>query len=325
MTIGRKLEIGVGLMLVVVVAIGIAWLVTLGNWDTGVRSAAERTAQRLEIAAEMDSAGSDMLAAMRGIVLYAAAGEPPKAAMCRQEFDAAAGRWQMAIAGMRPLLAEDADKRLVSQMEGRVMAWRAVVVEVERVARRGDSDKALKIASAKGYPLYRANARDTARFRELQEGVQEAKQADTASAVQAGWWTDLGALGLAVVAGLLTLFFVRHTSQIAQTTSDRTASSTEAATVAQGSGSNTETVAPEVPSALVVEVAPPAVEIRGGAAQVEEIAFRTSLLSLNAALAAARPGDAPTGSPAATDQAVILVRQSAPPAKDRGPGTESVG
>jgi hypothetical protein len=196
---------------------------------------------------------------------------------------------------------------------------------VERAAKRGDSDKALKIASAKGYPLYQANARDTARFRELQEGVLEARQADIASAVQADWWTDLGALGLAVAAGLLTLFFVRHTSQIAQTTGERTASSTEAATPALVAGLALGTAAPAGQTAPAMEAAAPAVEAGGAAGHVDEITFRSNLLSLNTALEAAGAGSAATGSPGATDQAVNLVRRSAPPAEDSGPGIRSAG
>jgi hypothetical protein len=202
-------------------------------------------------------------------------------------------------------------------------AWRSAVVEVERAAKRGDSDKALRIASAKGYPLYQANARDTARFRELQEGVLEARQADTASALRVGWWADLGALGMAVVAGLVTLFFVRRTSHIAQGIADRAVSPVEAATPALGAGAAMETAAQVGQTAPAMEAATPAVEAREESGQVDEIAFRMSLLSLNAALEAAGVGSAATGRPAAAEQDPDLVRRSAPPAEDGRPGTRS--
>jgi hypothetical protein len=282
MTIGRKLEIGVASVLALTVAVGIAWLGSLGSLGMDRQSAAERTAQRLQIAAEMDSAGSNMLAAMRGMVLFTAAGERSQAALCRQEFDSAAGSWRKSIGDIRPLLTQDDQRRTVDRMQDRLTAWRAAIAEVERAAARGDSDAALRIASAKGYPIYRANAGDTARFRQVQDGILDAQQASAAAVSRAGWWTDFGALGLAAGAGLLTLFFVNQTSRIAQSTWERAASPAEAA-------------APPVEAEAIVK-------------SVDETAFQMSLLSLNTTLeaAASRP-------PVATEEAGNLVRRSAPP------------
>lgn len=271
MTIRRKLEIGIGAALALTVAIGIAWLGRLGNLDSERQNAAEKTARRLQIAAGLDSAGSEMLAAMRGIVLFAAAGEPPQAALCKREFDAAAGRWRESMANLRPLLVQDGEKRLVDRMQDRFEAWRSAAVEVERAAARGNSDAALKIATGEGYPLYRANASDTARFRELQDGILNAQRASAASVVRAGWFTDFGALSLAAGAGLLALIFVRYNRRVPEHAPEQAVGSTQAA-------------------APAVEAAVPAVEASGAGKGVNGIAFRTNLLSLNTALEAAPPG-----------------------------------
>jgi hypothetical protein len=338
MTIGRKLEIGVGAALTLVVAIGIAWLGRLGSLDTERRGAAEKTARRLQLASDMDSAGANMLAAMRGIVLFTAAGEPSQAALCKQEFESAAGRWRQSVAGLRPLLVQEGQNRLLDQMQDRLAAWHSAVAEAERAAARGDSDAALTIASGKGHSIYRTIARDTVRIREIQDGVPDTQRADAASLDSAGWWTDLGALGLAAAAGLLTLLFVRQTSQIAQGTWERTASHTEVAAQTLEAGSAIETAAqvlgtapvkdfaaPAVGAAAPTEGAAPAAEVGGSAGRVDEIAFRMSLLSLSTALEAARPEHAATERPAASDEAVNLVRRSAPPASDSGSEAGSAG
>jgi hypothetical protein len=312
MTIGRKLEIGVGTLLALVVAIGMAWLGRLGGLDIGRQSAGEKTARRLQIAAEMDSAGSDMLAAMRGVVLFTAAGDPSQVAQSRQEFDGAAGRWLKSIAGLRPLLVQDDHRRLVDRMRDRLTAWRSVAAEVERAAARGDSDAALKIASTKGDPIYQANARDTARLREIRDGTPDSQRAGAASVSRADWWTDFGALVLAAGAGLLTLFFVRHTSRIAQCTWERTASPAE-------------TAAPAVEAGSPAETAAQAVAAGGAVGKAGEIAFRRDLLSLNAALEAARSGTAAKEPRVAGGGAANLVRRSAPAVTDTGPGAGTAG
>jgi len=309
MTIGRKLEIGVGLALASTVAIGIAWLGRLGSLDMDRQSAAEMAARRLRIAAEMDSAGSGMLAAMRGMVLFAAAGEPSQAALCKQEFDSAAGRWWKSAGDLRPLLLQDSERRLVDQMQDRLTAWRSAIAELERAAARGDSDAALKIASGKGYAIYRANARDTARFRQIQDAAPDAQRAGAASVIRADWWTDLGALVMAAGAGLLAFFFARRNGRIPQRAWEQAASSAEAAAPVAGTASPIEVAVPQA----------------GTAQPIDETAFRTDLLSLNAALEAARSGEPARGLPVTADEAVNLVRRSAPVDKTTGPAPDTTG
>jgi hypothetical protein len=178
-------------------------------------------------------------------------------------------------------------------MRDRLTAWQLAIAEVERAASRGDFEAALKIAAGQGYPIYRLNARDTARFRELQDGVLDAQRASAASVFLAGWWTDLGALGLAAGAGLLTLFFVRHTSQAPRCAPEQAVS--------------------------VGETAAPAVGAGGIVERVDETTFQTGLLALNAALEAARSGPADSGRPIAADEAGNLVRRSDPAIRAAGP------
>jgi hypothetical protein len=325
MTIGRKLEIGVRSMLAVTVVLGIAWLGRLGSLDIDRQSVAEKTARRLQIAAEMDSAGSLMLAAMRGMVLFAAAGDPSEAAVCKQEFDAAAARWRKSLGDLQPLLVQDDQRRLAGQMQERLTAWGFVIVELERATARGDSEAALEIASGKGYPIYRANARDTARFRQTQDGILDTQRASAAFVIRADWWTDLGAFCLAAGAGLLTLFFVRHTSRIAQSTWEPAAAAGESAAPALEAASSADSAAPAGEAGSPAESSAPAVGVGGAVEGVGEIGFRRSLLSLNTALDAARSGQPARGLPAAADEAGILVRRSAPAARDSGPAAGTTG
>ena len=325
MTIGRKLEIGVGLVLALTVAIGSAWLGRLGSLDMDRQSVAERTARKLQIAAEMDSAGSLMLAAMRGIVLFTAAGEPSEAALSGKEFDAAAASWRKSLGDLQPLLVQDDQARLASQMQERLTAWQLAVAQIKRATARGDSDAALKIASGQGYPIYRAIARDTARLRQIQDGTLDAQRASAASVFRAGWWTDFGALGLAAAAGLLTLFFVHYTNRTPRVIWEPAAAAEESAAPAVQAVSSAESAAPVVEAGTPAEAPAPAVADEAVVERVDEIGFRRSLLSLTTALEAARSGQAATAPASAADEAATLVRRSAPTARDTGPaaGTTS--
>jgi methyl-accepting chemotaxis protein/methyl-accepting chemotaxis protein-1 (serine sensor receptor) len=216
MTIGKKLTIGVGAMLAVTAVTGIASLSGIGSLNTELETATQKTARRLQIAGLMDAAGSTMLAAQRGVVLFTFAKDPSRVESAKQLFDRAASTWQKSIDEVRPLIVTDEGRRIVNQLQEQLTAWRSVIVEIEQAAAQGNADAAVRIIVDKGLPIYEANSRDTARFRELQNEILASQQANGASIFQSSRWIAIGLLGLAIGTGLLTLFVVRNTSRTLQ-------------------------------------------------------------------------------------------------------------
>jgi methyl-accepting chemotaxis protein len=153
---------------------------------------------------------------MRGIVMFAFGKDPAKVQMCKNQFDAAADRWQKAIDEVRPLIVREDGRVLVNQLEGQLKAWRGMIGEVAGLAGRGEADAAMAVALSKGLPIYEENTRDCEKYRQIQDEILADQTAKgEALAIRGQWIAGLG-LALAVVIGVVVLVIVRRTSTALQ-------------------------------------------------------------------------------------------------------------
>lgn len=109
-----------------------------------------------------------MLAAQRGMVMFSFGKEPSKVQASKELFESAADTWQKSIDEVRPLLVTEEGTLLVNQLQEQLRQWRSVGEEISQTVARNDPEAAMRITIVKGKPIYDANSRDTARFRELQ-------------------------------------------------------------------------------------------------------------------------------------------------------------
>jgi methyl-accepting chemotaxis protein len=213
MTIGKKLTIGVGSMLVLTVAMGILWLNSIQKMDGNLQVAAGKTARTLQLEGRMDVAGSDMLAGMRGIILFTYAKDPAKVQTSRQQFDSAASVWQKSLDEFVPLTATDEGKQIAGRLRERLAAWQSVIVEVAQAAGRGDPDSAVKISREKGLPIYEVVARDTLRLDEIQDEILVKQREEATALASRSRFAAIAVLAFALLTGLAVLLVVRGTTR----------------------------------------------------------------------------------------------------------------
>lgn len=211
LTIGQKLTISCAAMLALMLAMSTMSLSSMSKLNSELEIATEKTARRLQLAGTMDTAGSDMLAGMRGIVMFSFGKDSSKVQMCKAQFDSAADTWQKSIDEARPILATEEGRRLLNQLQEQLTAWRSVILEV--VQNAGQPDAAMSVALTKGLPIYNANNRDTARFRELQNEILVSQRARAADTYSFGRVSALLILGATLLAGAILFVVVRNTSR----------------------------------------------------------------------------------------------------------------
>src|SRR4051812_21154139 len=111
-TIGKKLTIGCAAMLALMVLMSVVSLNSIGNLNTELEVATQKTARRLQLAAEIDTSGSNMLASQRGIVMFTFGKDPSSVQASKDQFDTAANEWQKSIDEVRPLIVREDGRRL---------------------------------------------------------------------------------------------------------------------------------------------------------------------------------------------------------------------
>jgi methyl-accepting chemotaxis protein len=213
-TIGMKLTASCAVMLALMCVMGFVSLRTAGAINDQVVIATTKTARRLQLGGAIDTASSDMLAGMRGVVLFTFGKRPDMVLVAEKQFDNAAASWQSAMDEARPLLVTEEGKRLINELQGQLTAWKSVMLEVTGAASQNQPDDALRIAVTKGLPIYKDNSRDTVAFRDLQNRILARQGADAASVYNGAWWTSVSVFIGALIAGVLTLLVIRHSSAV---------------------------------------------------------------------------------------------------------------
>ncbi len=232
-TIGKKLTVSCVAMLAMVIAMGVMSLSTASQLNNELEIATQKTARRLQLAGLMDAAGSDMLAGMRGIVMFSFGKELSRVEMCKRQFDSAADGWQQAIDEARPLLVTEEGRRLVGNLQQQLTQWRGVIVEVAQAAAQ-DPNAAMRVALAKGLPIYDANSRDAEAFRNLQNQILAGQRTKAASLYESSRWTGLVIFGLAMGAGAILLVVVQKSCQTLRNTAAALSQSSEQVASAAG-------------------------------------------------------------------------------------------
>jgi methyl-accepting chemotaxis protein/methyl-accepting chemotaxis protein-1 (serine sensor receptor) len=226
MTIGKKLTISVGSMLFLTAVMGILWLNSIQNMDDNLQ-ATGKTARRLQLTGKMDVAGSDMLAGMRGIILFTYAKDASKVQTSREQFDSAASIWQKSLDEFLTLIATEEGRQIAGRLQEQLTTWRSVIGEVQQAAGRGDPDGATKISREKGLPIYDANTRDTQRLDALDDAIL-AKQRSAATALAAqSRWTAIAVLAFSLLTGLAVLMIVRGSTATLRTAAAELGQSSE--------------------------------------------------------------------------------------------------
>jgi methyl-accepting chemotaxis protein len=216
MTIGRKLVISVGSMMALMMIMGVTSLNSINNLNAELVTATTTSARRITLMGLIDAAGSDMLAGMRGMVMFTFGKEPAKVDLARKQFQTAAETWQSAMDEIRPLIIRQEARQLLSQLQSELTEWRGVIGEVDNAASHGDPEGAMRIAVTKGLPIYNANCRDAARFRQIQDENLAAQRAAGASVYSLSRWIAFAGLFLSLLTGGTILLVVRQTNRTLQ-------------------------------------------------------------------------------------------------------------
>ena len=243
-TIGRKLTVCCATMLVLTLAMSIFSLNSIAALNAELEAATQKTARRLQIAGIMDTAGSNMLAGMRGIVMFTFGKDPSRVQTAKQQVASAESEWQKGIDEVRPLLVTDEGKQLVNQLQDELTTWKAVIVDIADIAAQKGPDEAMKIAISRGLPIYQANTRDTAAFRDLQNRMLNEQHERAAAIHRSSVWIALVLFALNMAAGIVLLIVVwRATRTLRRSAADLSHASDQVASAAGQISSSSQSLA----------------------------------------------------------------------------------
>jgi methyl-accepting chemotaxis protein len=216
MTIGKKLLISVGSLLIMTLAIGLASLNSINSLAARLDTVTQKTSKRLKLAGVIATCGSDMLSAQRGVALYTFGKSPEMVEQSKLLVEAAADRWQKALDEYRPLIATEEGRQIIGRLEDQLTQWHAVLRQAEGLADQGDANAVLQVIKDKGFPIYKANRKETTRLAAIQDEIL-ARDADAGTSLSStSHWTVITLLVLSLAVGATVVLIVRYTNRTLQ-------------------------------------------------------------------------------------------------------------
>jgi methyl-accepting chemotaxis protein/methyl-accepting chemotaxis protein-1 (serine sensor receptor) len=212
MTIGQKLIASFAGMLAATLVLGIASLTAIGNLSSSLDTAVNKTTRKIQLIDSISNSKSDLLAAQRGVIMFAYAKSPEGAAKATRLFESAAANWDGSVSELRPLLVAEEARQLTNQLETGLSQWRSAFAEIREFIGRGDPDSAVRIAVDKGIPIYDAAGKDTERLREIQNGLLEKDRQAAADINSTSRGLNLALIVLTFAVGGFVLWLVRGIS-----------------------------------------------------------------------------------------------------------------
>jgi methyl-accepting chemotaxis protein len=209
LTFGTKILLSfaaVAAMLALAAAFG--WR-AVGSLQLALQSVTSNGAGKIQMAAALNTAVSDMAAGQRGLILFTYAKDPARAAEAKDLSRRGQDHLQKAVAGLRPLLLSEADTQSTVEMDNTLAAWTSASSELERLAGAGDADAATKLLAERIAPLYQALGASSQRLIDAETRSMESQSRTADDEASTSRWILIGQVFAGVIATVAGLLIVR--------------------------------------------------------------------------------------------------------------------
>jgi methyl-accepting chemotaxis protein/methyl-accepting chemotaxis protein-1 (serine sensor receptor) len=276
-TVGRKLAVGFGLLLALLLASGLGSLQTIESLGSTLDSTVDVTAKKMHLADSLLSGFrqarlastlaeiSLMNATLMGQMKLEGAGQMA-CGSCHTLESVATGEASIAAAfagAMRSaadlagLAAEPAEKEALERIQRGLPEWQSLNADYLQFARQGNFTAAHEIVLERIYPLVAAVEEAAGRLRELEAAALTAARHKAGARVRSSAWRASGAMAVSVLIAVAVLLLIRRTTRMLRRSSveiaDMTAQlATATAHIASASESLAQTATEQSASLEVV-------------------------------------------------------------------------
>jgi methyl-accepting chemotaxis protein len=212
LTVGLRLAISTALLGIVVVLVAAVAIRSLGFMDDALRQTVAVDARKLELAGQLRAAEADMAVGQRGLIMHTYAKNTAGVTAAEAFFQDGSARFQRALAEIRPLLITDRGKELSADMERRMALWLPAYQELQRLARAGDPEGAVRVLGERVTEHYLAIGTAATELAKTCDDVMQASYRESAQNLVTTRLLVLLLVAGAAVAGGFSIWMVRSTS-----------------------------------------------------------------------------------------------------------------
>src|SRR5690242_14732710 len=152
-TIGQKLIISFGGMLLLLLGMAYSSLTAIGSLGTQLAESTGKTIKKADLAGQITEANSEMRAAVRSEVLSAVLKNTAEFEKARAAFDHRARELESATAEMRPLLVSERGRRATEAIAADTKEFHVLEDQLARLCSAGNAEEANRLRVEKIVPL----------------------------------------------------------------------------------------------------------------------------------------------------------------------------
>jgi methyl-accepting chemotaxis protein len=213
MTMGKKLMLSFGAVVAVVVLLSVAALSAISSLKTRFDATVDKTARKIVLADNVNTAVSNLFAAQRGLIVMRYAKDFERTGTAREMFRKNLEVINKSLEELRPLTVLPEMKQINEDMAREVPEWVAVFSEIDRLCESGSPDAAWKIAKEKSLPIYQRLGAQAARVTEIERDALDKDRQAAAELNTQSRLIVLTAIGLGLILGLVGFWTVRQVNQ----------------------------------------------------------------------------------------------------------------
>jgi methyl-accepting chemotaxis protein len=192
MTIGKKLMLSVGAMLLTLLALAGSSLYSIAGLDSELDKATNQSGKQLDIAGSMATNASEMLSFERGVLVRLEMKDMAKAEAYHNSFNERSKLTSDQIIEMRPLVSSEQGAKDIEAMAASLSSWSPAHQDLWEKGRKGDLEAALSIYDKQTLPI----------AKELQKvtgDLKDRQRKSLAAAVESGHAKASGSRWIAIV------------------------------------------------------------------------------------------------------------------------------
>jgi len=208
-TIGKKLMVGFGGMLAMVVGLAYSSLASISSLNRELDTALNRTARKTELAVLIEASNADLRAGQRGVLLYSVLKQPALVEQSQAAFLSHSEQIEKLAQEYRPLIASEAGRRAIETIQTQVAAWQPLFRQLVELSAAGRFNEVSAVADQTAAIADEIQKASETLQQNQKKHLAESAKAAAATSFQARW-TAFAFLAACVVLGVGVVWLVRH-------------------------------------------------------------------------------------------------------------------
>ena len=212
MTIGKKLMLAFAAMLVLTLGLAYSSLTSIGGLSARLNEIGTKTALKVELSGQIQTAVAMMRAAVRSTVLATALKDTSELEESRRTFQDQVTTVQKVIGQLRPLLVTERGRQDMDKVETGLTTWVSLQQQMVQLCVAGDIQQADQLRKGKQKAVATDMSNAASDVVQINKGLLAAAVTDGAEAGSRSRWIASVLIGVCLLVGVAVVLLVRQIS-----------------------------------------------------------------------------------------------------------------